>query len=233
MPRRKRSRRKYRPLRRLLLALAALPLIYLAAALVGALFPVNAAWTEPEAGQTIYLVSNGVHIDLILPAVAQGLDWRPILPTSDVARPDPAAQWIAFGMGEKEVYLETPRWRDIRPATIWAAVAGGERVMHVEWVRDPAWQARAIRLRPEEYRRLWAAIRAGFVLGADGRPKRIDHPGYGPADAFYEGIGHASAVNTCNVWTTDRLRIAGVRTSLWTPFAQGTLWRYRKADQRT
>ena len=162
--------------------------------------------------------------------MAQGLDWRPILPTSDIARPDPAAQWIAFGMGERRVYLETPRWRDIRPGTIWAAVGGGDRVMHVEWVRDPAWQARAIRLRPEEYRRLWAAIRAGFVLGADGRPKRIDHPGYGERDAFYEGIGHASAFNSCNVWTTDRLRIAGVRTSLWTPFAQGTLWRYRKAQ---
>ena len=24
-----------------------------------------------------------------------------------------------------------------------------------------------------------------------------------------------------------------MRTSLWTPFAQGTLWRYRKADQST
>ena len=230
---RRRSRRKRSPLRWLLLALAALPLLYLAAALIGALFPVNAAWREPEAGQTVYLVSNGVHTDLILPATAQGLDWRPLLPTSDVSRPDPAAQWIAFGMGERRVYLETPRWRDIRPATIWAAVGGGDRVMHVEWVRNPAWQARAIRLRPEEYRRLWAAIRAGFVLGADGRPKRIDHPGYGARDAFYEGVGHASAVNSCNVWTTDRLRIAGVRTSLWTPFAQGTLWRYRKADQST
>ena len=81
------------------------------------------------------------------------------------------------------------------------------------------WQARAIRLRPEEYRRLWASIRAGFVIGRDGRPKRIDHPGYGATDAFYEGIGHANALNTCNVWTTDRLRIAGIRTSLWNPFA--------------
>lgn len=228
--RRRRSRRKRRPLRILLLSIAAVPLLYVLAALVGAVFPVNAAWTEPAAGQTIYFVSNGVHTDLILPAVAQGLDWRPLLPKDDFARTDAAAQWIAFGMGEKEVYLETPRWRDIRPRTIWAGLVGGQRVMHVEWVRDPAWQARAIRLRPEEYRRLWTAIRAGFVLGSDGRPKRIDHPGYGPDDAFYQGVGHASAINTCNVWTSDRLRIAGVRTSLWTPFAQGALWRYRKAQ---
>ena len=73
--------------------------------------------------------------------------------------------------------------------TVWAALTGGERVMHVEWVADPGSDARAIRLRPEEYRRLWAAIRAGFMLDRAGRPQRIDHPGYGPHDAFYVGGG--------------------------------------------
>lgn len=227
MARRRRKRRSTG--KRIALALLAIPSLYLVSALVGSLIPVNGAWAEPPSGETVYLVSNGVHTDLILPVEAQGLDWRPLVPTSDFAAPDPAARWLAFGMGERRVYLETPRWRDIRARTIWAAITGGERVMHVEWVADPAWHARAIRLRPEEYRRLWAAIRAGFQLDAKGHAQRIAHPGYGPADAFYKGAGRASAVNTCNVWAADRLRIAGVRTSLWSPFAQGLEWRYQKA----
>ena len=64
--------------------------------------------------------------------------------------------------------------------TLWAALTGGERVMHVEWTRDPTYAARAIRLTPEQYRRLWAAVRAGFVLDDAGKPIPIDHPGYGP-----------------------------------------------------
>ena len=217
----------------MVLALLAVPLLYLAAALAGSLIPVNRDWREPASGETVYVVSNGVHTDLILPVEAQGLDWRSLLHRADFADPDPAARWLAFGMGERRVYLETPRWRDIRLGTILAALVGGERVMHVEWVGDPQWHARAIRLRPEEYRRLWSAIHAGFALDAAGRPKHIAHPGYGPADAFYEGVGRASAINTCNAWTTDRLRIAGVKTSLWSPFAAGVVRHYRPADQRT
>ncbi|WP_293942214.1 TIGR02117 family protein [Sphingomonas sp.] len=231
---RRRSRRSRpglpRLARRLGLALLSVPLLYALAALIGSLVPVNASWREPSGGQAVYLVSNGVHTDLILPADAQGLDWRPLLPRRDFAGPDRRAQWIAFGMGERRVYLDTPRWRDIRARTLWAAAAGGERVMHVEWVGDPQWHARAIRLRPEEYRRLWAGIRASFALDPDGKPRRIDHPGYGPDDTFYRGAGRASLLNTCNIWAADRLRLAGVRTSLWSPFSQGLEWRYRRAS---
>ncbi|WP_239016815.1 TIGR02117 family protein [Sphingomonas ginkgonis] len=216
-----------------MLAILALPALYLAAALAGSLIPANGAWREPAQGVTVYLASNGIHTDLVLPARAEGLDWRPLLPTRDFADPDPGARWVAFGMGEKRVYLDTPRWRDLRPRTLWSALAGGERVMHVEWVSDPAWHARTIRLRPEEYRRLWAAIRAGFALDPRGRPRRIDHSGYGPADAFYRGTGRANALATCNAWTADRLRLAGVRTSLWPPFAQGLTWRYREPSTET
>ena len=219
--------------RRLLFILLAIPLAYLGAALVGGLIPVNADWREPDDGITVYLADNGVHVDLILPANAHGLDWRPLLPRSDFADVPADAGWVAFGAGERRVYLETPTWADITPATIWAATSGGTRVMHVEWTRDPTYAARAVRVTPEQYRRLWAAIRAGFALDRNGQPVRVDHPGYGPSDAFYEGVGKASAIDTCNQWVASRLRLAGVKAPLWSPFVQGLTWRYRKADQRT
>ena len=79
---------------------------------------VNRGWSEPEEGITVYLADNGIHADLLMPANAAGLDWRPLFPKSDFAAPDPGAQWIAFGMGEEQVYLNTPRWVDISPRTI-------------------------------------------------------------------------------------------------------------------
>ncbi|MFN2450670.1 MAG: DUF2459 domain-containing protein, partial [Candidatus Baltobacteraceae bacterium] len=105
------------------------------------------------------------------------------------------------------------------------ALTRGRRVVHVEWVADPRYASREIRLRPEEYRRLWASVRASF---RDARPALIAGKGYGTADAFYEGIGHASAFDTCNQWVASRLRLAGVKTSLWSPFSQGIVWRYRR-----
>lgn len=228
----KRRRRSSSWPRRLLLALLGLPAAYLLAALLGSLIPVNRGWQEPTGGVTVYLADNGVHADLILPVRAAGLDWAPFIPHSDMADAS-GEQWIGFGAGERHVYLDTPTWADISPRTALAATAGGERVVHVEYTDDPTYAAREIHVTPEQYRRLWAAIRAEFRLDGQGRAIRIDHPGYGPRDAFYTGIGRASALSTCNNWVAGRMRLAGIRTSLWSPFVQGLVWRYRRADQRT
>lgn len=222
----KRRSRKRGLGRRLWLALAALPLAYLLAAVTGSLLPVNRGWQEPAAGTTIYLRSNGFHVDIVMPARAQGLDWSAVLPPSDVSDPPLPVRWYGFGAGERRVYLETPTWGDLTPRTVWAALTGGERVLHVDQTAEAGFELRAIRLRPEEYRRLWSAIRAEF----DGPPRRIDHPGYGSDDAFYTARGRASAVQTCNQWVADRLRLAGVKTSAWTPFAAGLMWRYRPVE---
>ena len=89
---------------------------------------------------------------------------------------------------------------------------------------------RSLRLRPEEYRRLWASVRADFQLDANGKPVRIDHPGYGRSDAFYRARGRFNALRTCNAWAADKLRLAGIETSAWAPFVQGLVWRYREVS---
>jgi uncharacterized protein (TIGR02117 family) len=235
VPRRRRKSKRGKWVGRAISAILLLPALYLLAALIGSLIPVNRdwterSWTEAEPGTTVYLADNGVHADIIMPVKAQGLDWAPLIPKRDFGAADPNASWIAFGSGEERVYLNTPTWWDLTPRTIWSALAGGKRVMHVEYIADPSYAVREIRLRPEEYRRLWAAVRTDFAPGTDGKPIHIDHPGYGPSDAFYWANGNANAIYTCNAWTAHRLRLAGVQTSLWPPFVQGLVWRYRKLN---
>ena len=233
MVRRRRKSRGQRIVGRAITAILAIPAAYFLAALFGSLMAVNSGWKEVESGTTVYLADNGIHADIVMPVKAHGLDWKPFVPTSDFAAADPKARWIAFGSGEERVYLNTPTWWDITPRTIWSALAGGRQVMHVEYVSDPSYAAREIRLRPEEYRRLWAAIRADFVLDRSGRPQLIDHPGYGCCDAFYRAPGKHTALRTCNTWAAKWLRLAGVETSLWPPFVPGLLWRYRRTPQST
>jgi uncharacterized protein (TIGR02117 family) len=213
---------------RALWLLLAVPAAYLLAALIGSLVTVNSEWTEPDEGTTVYIADNGIHADLIMPVRAQGLDWSPLFPATDFSAADGRTRWIAFGSGEERVYLDTPTWWDITPRTIWAALAGGRRVMHVEYVADPGFAEREIRLRPEEYRRLWAAIRSDFARDRNGRVQRIDHRGYGCCDAFYRATGKESAVRTCNSWVARWLRLAGVEASAWPPFVNGLTWRYRR-----
>jgi uncharacterized protein (TIGR02117 family) len=231
MARRRRKGKSGKWVGRVLTALFALPALYLTAALIGSLVPVNRGWREPERGITVYIADNGIHADLVMPVKAQGLDWSAFIPAGDMASAQPSERWIAVGSGEERVYLNTPTWWDVTPRTIVSALAGGNRVMHVEYVPSPDYAVRQIRLRPAEHRRLWAAVRADFALDSKGRPERLEHPGYGCCDAFYRGLGKENALRTCNSWVARWLRLAGIETSLWSPLVDGLTWRYRRSPK--
>ena len=103
--------------------------------------------------------------------------------------------------------------------------------MHVEWVADPTYSARQIRLRPEEYRRLWAAVRGEF---RDGRaPNASTHTGYGPPTPSTSASARPARSTPATIGSPAGCASPGSRTRLWSPFADGLVWRYRKADQST
>lgn len=201
---------RYRAFRLLL----ALPLIGIAlwavAAAVGGWWPVNRDWRQADAGVRIYVIDNGIHTGIVVPADG----WEDIVRPRDFADPRYAwHRWRSFGWGDRAFYVETPTWRDLRPMTVLRAALGSERtVMHVDALAEPAPapDVRSLILRPEEFARLTAFIRASFAGGAT-------TAGYGPDDVFYPARGRYSAIRTCNAWTGEALRHAGVRVGAWTP----------------
>lgn len=205
----------------LLLAIALVVFCYAAAGMVGGAVPANPQWRAATRGVRIYVETNGVHTDLIVPVSAAGIDWRDLARAEDIADPRYAAyDHLAFGWGERDFFLKTPHWRDVRPGTVLHAAIGSDRtLMHVEHLPapPPGPQVRAIVLRPIEYRRLAAFIRESFAAApSGGRPASLH--GYGDYDAFYSGSGRYDALMTCNAWTGAALRHAGVRVGVWTPF---------------
>jgi uncharacterized protein (TIGR02117 family) len=207
---------------------AALLALYLTAAIVGALVPRNPGWEQPEAGILIWVRTNGVHADLVLPARVAGIDWYEILPPQHVRDAALAGGWIGIGWGQREFYLETPTWGDLTLGTALRALAGGSALMHVTHLSRPRadrWH-RPVRITPEAYARLAEAVLADFDRDAQGRPVPLPGTGYGASDTFYEARGTYHAFRTSNVWTGEMLAIAGVRIGVWTPFEQSIVWRF-------
>jgi uncharacterized protein (TIGR02117 family) len=206
---------------RALAALMTVLVAYVTAGLVGGMIPANRAWRAPETGVTIWVESNGVHTGIVMPKVAAGVDWRMIARPDHLADPRYGARdHVGFGWGERAFYLETPTWADVKARTVLAAATGSSRTLvHVDHLPRPRAgdDARAIVLRPDEYRRLAAHI-ATFVVPGGERFR-----GYGGYDAFYQSSGRYSAVATCNAWTGRALRVAGVRVGAWTPFPGGVM----------
>ncbi|MGZ3195833.1 MAG: DUF2459 domain-containing protein, partial [Croceibacterium sp.] len=160
------------PLRRLIrwvgwaaLGLFGLIVAYSLAGWIGSSIPRNAGWREPAANDpgavTIMVETNGVHTALVLPLVTPERDWQPIFPDSEIAAPSPEYTHIAISWGEKQVFLYTRTWGDLRPWTVLRIVGiGGDGVLHVaHYIRPaPADDIRPLRITREQYARLVAAI---------------------------------------------------------------------------
>jgi uncharacterized protein (TIGR02117 family) len=203
---------------RLLAALALAPLLYLGAGAVGGAIPRNAAWVEPDDGVTIFVATNGIHSGVVLPAITADMDWRTIVRPSHLADPRAAGQWLWFGWGDRDFYLNTPTWAELSAATVLRAAIGSDATLiHVDHLAAPYDDARPVRLSRDQYRRLVAGLRASFDLRPDGTAVPIR--GYGAWDVFYPARGRYSAFTTCNAWTGRLLGDAGVRVGAWTPFS--------------
>ena len=203
--------------------------LFFLAALLGSSIPRNRMWREPPPGDataiTILVETNGVHTALVLPKYTAQKDWSETFPAADLGSPARPYTHVSVSWGERRVFLETPTWADLSPATVLhLAGFGGEGLLHVaHYVRPaPAGDIRPLRLSPARYAVIVRRIEAMLPPGPIGEP-RPHYPGYGDYDAFYDARGRYTAANTCNQWTSDTLAAAGVRTGVWSPFAGGVM----------
>ena len=207
----------------------ALAFLYLLLAAVLGLISVNRDFRSTPVvagGIAIYLRTNGVHGEIVLPTRARGHDWSLAFPSSQMRALQAPPPWIAFGWGDRAFMLETPTWRDIQFGTGLRAIAGlGSGAMHVEYVARPEdYEVALLQISAAQHARLIEAIERSFRRAADGRPIRIDAPGYGDADAFYEAIPRYSWRFTCNEWVRSVTSDAGLPMPLWAPFERTLFW---------
>jgi uncharacterized protein (TIGR02117 family) len=215
-------RRTLRIFRWVLLVPIGLAATYLTAAAAGGFLPRGVAIDNGPKDVEIFVHSNGVHTDLLLPVSALGIDWRQRLSYDDPDVADGSFSYLAFGWGDRAFYLTTPSWSDLKLSTALLALSGlDSTVMHVQSATAPPPGPRTGRLllTGEQYRHLVAFIDQSFEHDSAGTPIPIAGAHYyGPHDAFYEARGHYSAFNTCNEWTREALSSAGQPTALWAPF---------------
>ncbi len=123
--------------------LGAIWVAYMLAGLIGGMIPANRDWVEPEQGIAVWVEDNGIHTGIVLPLVGPadiaGADWRDLISPYD-ARDSAYGRHshVAFGWGDRDFYVNTPRWRDLRPMTVVNAAIGSEdTVMYVERIAEP------------------------------------------------------------------------------------------------
>ncbi|MBB5193498.1 uncharacterized protein (TIGR02117 family) [Silvimonas terrae] len=223
--------------RAVLFLIAALGLaisLYLLAAMVLGVLPKQRNAQLADASIVIYLETNGVHTDLLLPARNEVIDWaRWFSPRhTRSGQSPPVADAIAIGWGDRQFYLNTPTWADLKLSTALNALTGRDTtLLHVSWGPMPATgdpQRMALRLSPDNYRHLVEYIEHSTRLDAQNQAIWLGGRAYRQDDAFYEATGHYSLFKTCNEWVRAGLEVAHVRVPWWSPFDQALFWQLRQ-----
>jgi uncharacterized protein (TIGR02117 family) len=185
-------------------------------------------------GIYIYISSNGVHTDFVLPVCTDIIDWRSIFNFSEFNKTWHFDPYIAFGWGDKGFYLHTPEWKDLKFKTAFNALfIPSTSAMHVTlWPEaEEDDQTKSVCISAEDYQKIVNYILHSFTRSIDGKVVRIDHPGYGDYDLFFESDLKFHVFRTCNVWTNRGLKEAGIRTSLWTPYDLPILYHLSKTER--
>lgn len=210
---------------RILLGFFGLLALYFLAALIGMLIPSNSDFVEPENGIDIYLVTNGIHTDLLLP----WNEWYRLLPLEDFEPVNP--RYISFGWGDRGFFMDTPSWDDLTIGTTLNAVfLPSESVMHVSlygFTPGTSESVRKVRISAEQLAQMEAYIRKRFALDENGQVRNFRCCHYpGANDHFYAANGRYHLFNTCNDWANRALQAAGIKTASWAPFDWGIFYHF-------
>ncbi len=189
----------------------------------------NTNFKGEAEGIDVYILSNGVHTDLVFPAKNKCMDWTKLISTNNTRSQDSCVSFMAFGWGDKGFYLETPSWTDLKCSTVFKAMVGrGTSAMHVcnYKLLTENDHCKKIVVSEENYKKLTAYVLSGFLKNKEGDPICINGSHYNEHDAFYEAAGNYSILKTCNTWVNEGLKVSGLKACLWTPFDKGIFIHY-------
>ena len=191
---------------------------------------------EPDAKNDLqmYILTNGVHTDLVFPVKTPQFDWSKELKFEHTKGKQTNYNFIAIGWGDKGFYLETPTWADLKFSTAFRAASGfSTAAIHATYYRTMKEGKDCVKIgiSNEQYKRMIDFIQKDFIRTTDGQVKHIvTNAVYGDSDAFYDATGSYSLFHTCNSWTNRALIAGGQKASYWTPFDKGIFYQYQKTD---
>lgn len=205
-------------------------MLYVFIAFILSVIPVNSDQTDEVDQYTIYIKSNGVHTDLVLPVRTDVKDWSEKIKFEHIKSKDSTHRFIAFGWGDKGFYLDTPEWSDLKFSTAFkAAFHLGTSAMHTTFYKQINESENCVRIAisKEQYQKLTAFIEASFQYDTAGIPIFIQATTYGKNDSFYEAQRTYSLFYTCNTWANQALKNAGLKAAVWTPADKGIFYHYQ------
>lgn len=173
--------------------------------------------------KTVYLTTNGVHLDFVLPVNLLGSELLFGLELNN------QTNYVAFGWGDENFYLNTPTWSDLTVENaVRALFLESSTLMHVTYYSNLRSNWSRVDLSESQLNQLNTYIAQTFQLNSFGQKQRILNSGYTKYDSFYKANGSYSCFKTCNTWVNFGLKQSGLPACVWTPFDFAVLKYYKE-----
>ncbi|MFT4522083.1 MAG: hypothetical protein ACI8ZN_001022 [Bacteroidia bacterium] len=195
------------------------------------LFPGNLKLkpTDLDTSHSVYIRTNGMHADLILPIESNQYDWNELLHIKQRTN-NQDLRYVSFGWGDQGFYFGTPTWDDLSFKTAASALFWPTpSAMHVTGYQQVTANENTVKLKisTEQLDGLNTFVKQHLITNAN-EAICFDGICYGKNDLFFESTGKYSCFYTCNTWTNEALRINGLPSALWTPFDKGIFYHLRR-----
>ena len=194
--------------------------------------PVNSdKLSNDEPKVDIFILSNGVHTDIVVPVKNDTYDWFKQIKFEHTKAKDSTAKYVAMGWGDRGFYLETPTWADLKVSTALKAATGlSSSALHTTFYKTMKEDAycKKIQISTLEYQKLILFIHESFKTKSGSTIKIETDAVYGKNDIFYEAKGSYSLFYTCNSWANQALKAASQKAAFHTLTDTGIFRHYSK-----
>lgn len=199
-----------------------IPIFYIVVSMILSSITIDRNVTTGRPDKTIYLASNGVHLDIVIPK--EGIESKLL----SHLRHKPNENYLAFGWGDKEFYLNTPTWNDLTLKTAFKAVfLKGPSLIHITRYQNIKSHWIEIKITESELKKLNNYFYETFELNNNEEKILLKSQGYTTRDDFYKAKGSFSFYKTCNSWVNTGFKKSGLKACFWTPFDFGLMNKYR------
>lgn len=220
----------------LALVIVGILLLYLLLVPFGTLIPVNRKYQPAINGVDIYLSTNGMHTDFIVPTQNTLFDWTTLIDSQPYEKNLTQYPYLGIGWGDWGFYIELDEWENLTAKLAAKTLLNPKTktLMHItgyEQLPTPERRVEKVSLTNQQYQDLCAFIQTGFAYDEKEKVQLLPNLGYAPNDNFYKGKGSYHALHTCNYWVNKGLKKIGVRTALWTPIDRGMFYQLGKVKK--
>lgn len=223
-------KKSLRIIKKLVLGILSFLIVYVVSAFLLSRITVNAAAENQTEDVVIYIKTNGVHTDIVVPYKNEIKDWSAQIKIEHTQAKDTTAKFVALGWGDKGFYLDTPEWSDLKASTAFnAAFALGSTAIHTTFYSVITENKNCVKIAisKENYQKLITYIEDSFQYDVHDNPMFIPATTYGKNDSFYEAKGKYSLFHTCNSWANEALKKANQKAAFWTVTDSGIFCHYQ------